>query len=283
MNKQVLLALPLTIEMNHPMIEKERDVVASGQRERGTGISRVLDDSPRIDTGCASLTESYRLARAHRGGGDLFTRQVNDPLGSWVAAVAIRFDIHPTIVTLTDLMLALLASTLVIAQAEHLRAGWLPGLLALVLWQLSYILDCADGQVARATGKKSDFGARVDVLVDFLVHAAVICALITVLTERVELPAALLAAFAMLWPVNLLIGVLARSDGNVGHSFSRRGGIITVIKLVRDTGFILFVMGMWLLVTPQTIVVPIVAITVINASFLLASIGREAYLSMRLT
>lgn len=257
--------------------------MASGRHVPGAGASRVMDSSAPIEAGCASLTESYRVARAHRGGGDLFTRRVNDPLGSWVAAVAIRFDIHPTIVTVTDLVLALVASTLVIAQADHLRAGWLPGLLALVFWQLSYILDCADGQVARATGKKSDFGARVDVLVDFLVHGAVICALITVLSQRADLPAALLAVCAMLWPVNLLIGVLARSDGNIGHSFSRRGGIVAVIKLVRDTGFILFVMGMWLLVAPQSIVVPVVAITAVNASFLLASIGREAYMSMRRT
>jgi hypothetical protein len=82
---------------------------------------------------------------------------VSDPLGSW-AAVAIRFGIHPTIVTIANLGLALAASIFVITQADQLHPGWMPGLLALVLWQLSYILDCADGQVARATGKASLFG-----------------------------------------------------------------------------------------------------------------------------
>lgn len=254
--------------------------MASAQQAPRTEPPQAADSSPPIEHHPASVTEFYRRARDHRGGGGLFTVRVNDPLGSWVAAVAIRFDVHPTVVTLTDLVLALVASAVVITQADHLHAGWLPGLLALVLWQLSYVLDCADGQVARATGKASSFGARVDVLVDFFVHVAVICALVTVLAQRTHLPVALLVGFAILWPLNLFIGALARSDGNAGHSFSQRGGMVAVIKLVRDTGFVLFVMGVWLLVHPQSIVIPVVAVSTVNALFLLASIGRETYLSM---
>ena len=257
--------------------------MASAPQVPKTGLPEAVNSSPPIEHRPASLTESYCRARDHRGGGGLFTVRVNDPLGSWVAAVAIRFGVHPTVVTLTDLTLALIASAVVITQADHLHAGWLPGLLALVLWQLSYVLDCADGQVARATGKASSFGARVDVLVDFFVHVAVICALATVLTQRAHLPVALLVGCAILWPLNLFIGALARSDGNTGHSFSRRGGVIGVIKLARDTGFVLFVVGIWLLINPQSIVIPVAAVGAVNALFLLASIGREAYLSMHRT
>ncbi|MGH3629445.1 MAG: CDP-alcohol phosphatidyltransferase family protein [Sciscionella sp.] len=206
---------------------------------------------------------------------------MSDPLGSWIAAIAIRFGIHPSIVTLADLFLALSAGTVVIAQVDHAHQLWLPGLVAFVLWQLAYVLDCADGQVARVTGKKSDFGARVDVLVDFLVQAAIICSLITVIARWSDAPVALLAACAALWPVNLLIGVLARTDGNIGHSFTRKAGIFAVVKLTRDTGFILFATGVWLLIAPRSVIFLVVAIAVFNAFFLLASIGREAYLSMR--
>ena len=125
------------------------------------------------------------------------------------------------------------------------------------------------------------FGARVDVLVDFFVHVVVICALATVLTQRADLPVALLVGCAVLWPLNLFIGALAKQDGHAEHSFTKRGGTIAVIKMARDTGFILFVMGSWLLVHPQTIVFPVVAVCAFNACFLVASIGREAYLSMR--
>ncbi len=260
--------------MSRPTTNKPKRTVTGGQL---AACREGVDDRH------APLRNLYRVTRNHRGGGDLFTKHVSDPLGSWIAAIAIRFGIQASIVTLADLLLALSATAVVIAQVDQAHPLWLPGLIAFVLWQLAYILDCADGQVARATGKQSDFGARVDVLVDFLVHGAIICSLITVIAQWSDPPAAVLAACAVLWPVNLIIGVLARTDGNMGHSFTQRGGIVAVIKLARDTGFILFATGAWLLIAPRSIILPVVALTVFNAFFLVASIGREAYLSMRRT
>lgn len=240
----------------------------------------AVSGSAQRDLRRESLGNLYRLAAAHRGGGYLFTTRVSYPLGSWFAAIAIRLGIHPTVVTLANLGLAVVASTVVIAQADQLHAGWVPGLVALLLWQLAYILDCADGQVARATGKTSSFGARVDVLADFLVYALVISALMTVLVQRVDAPAALVAFGSTLWPLSILVYLLVRSDGNKGHSFTQREGVIALIKLVGDNGFILLVLGLWLFVHPQSAVIPVAAICAVNAFFLIASIGREAYLSM---
>jgi len=198
-----------------------------------------------------------------------------------VAAVAIRLGIHPAAVSLANLVLALGASVAVIATAGQAQGFWFPGWVAFAGWQLAYVFDCADGQVARATGTRSDFGARLDVLVDFAVQSSIICALVTVMTRWSDPPVVLLAVSATLWFVNLFVGVLARTDGNVGHSFINRRGAIDVIKLARDTGFLLFLIGGWLLVSPRNVIIPVVAITVVNATFLLASIGREAWLSAR--
>lgn len=245
--------------------------------------SRVLVDTRPNEYRRSSFRDLYRLAAAHRSGGDLFTRRVNDPLGSWAAAVAIRFGLHPTIVTGINLTIALGAGGVIIARAEQLHAGWFPGLLALLCWQLSFILDCADGQVARATGKATSFGARLDTLVDLLVHGVVICSLATVVAAQSDLPSAILVGLGIFWPVNLLVYALARADGNIGHSFTRREGIVAVIKLGRDTGFVLLVVGIWLFVHPESIVFPIMAFAAFNACLLLANIAREAYLSMRQT
>lgn len=247
----------------------------------GATASLAPNGSAPRDCRSEPLGNLYRIARAHRGGGELFTTRVSDPLGSWVAAVAIRFHIHPTVVTITDLGLAIATSILVISQADQLSPGWAPGLAALLLWQLVYILDCADGQIARTTGKTSPFGARVDVLVDFLVQITVVSALMTVLTQRVDPPVALVVFGAIVWPLGILLFVLAQNDGNKGHSLIQRGSVIAVIKLSRDNGARLLVVGLWLYVHPQSIVVPVATICTVNACLLVASIAREAYLSMR--
>lgn len=254
--------------------------MTSGGDRPGASASLALNGSAPRDCRSESLGNFYRLARAHRGGGELFTTRVSDPLGSWVAAVAIRFHIHPTVVSITDLGLAIVASTVVITQADQLHTGWAPGLLALLFWQLAYILDCADGQIARATGKTSSFGARVDILVDFLVQITVISALMTVLAQRVNPPVALVVFGSIVWPLGILMFTLARNDGNKNHSLTRRGGVVAVIKLIRDNGVRILVVGLWLFFHPQSIVIPVAAICAVNAGLLVASIGREAYLSM---
>ncbi len=45
--------------------------------------------------------------------------------------------------------------------------------LALVLWIINRILDGLDGTVARHTGRSSDFGGYLDILLDFIVYATV--------------------------------------------------------------------------------------------------------------
>jgi phosphatidylglycerophosphate synthase len=249
-------------------------VVSGGKLRRLQAPTPIEDDH-------GNLMSCYHRARVQRSGGDLFSRLVNDRLGSWVAAVAIRLGIHPGVVSLVNLVLALGASVVVIATAGQAQGLWVPGLVALVGWQLAYVFDCADGQIARATGTRSDFGARLDLLVDFAVQSSIICALVTVIARWSDPPVVLLAASSTLWFVNLFVVVLARADGNIGHSFTNQRGVVDIIKLARDTGFLLFFIGGWLLVSPRNVIVPVVVITVVNATFLLASIGREAWLSMR--
>ena len=46
-------------------------------------------------------------------------------------------------------------------------------LLAVLLWWLNRILDGFDGAVARITDSQSDFGGYLDIIIDFVVYAAV--------------------------------------------------------------------------------------------------------------
>jgi phosphatidylglycerophosphate synthase len=228
-----------------------------------------------------TLVDAYRAARAGRVGGFLCTTHVNERLASSVAALAIKWGVHPSVISVLDLLVAVAGSAYLIAAAGDAHQFWVAGLVACVCWQISYILDCADGQVARATGKSSDYGARVDVLVDFFVHCVVIAALLAVIAEVSPIPAAVAASIAGMWMVNLIIGVLTRTDGNLGHSFTSGGRVVEVFKLIRDTGFVLFVIGCWVWVDPDTVIFPVLAVTAFNVLFLIASIAREVYLSMR--
>jgi len=76
-------------------------------------------------------------------------------LGRWV---------HPNAISLLALLAGLAAALL----ASQGRAA--P---ALAAWLVNRLLDGLDGSVARAAGAQSDFGGYLDLLLDFVVYAAV--------------------------------------------------------------------------------------------------------------
>ena len=65
----------------------------------------------------------------------------------------------------------------VASAAVGLGAAWMASReawgAALALWLGGRVLDGVDGTLARATGKQSDFGGYLDILLDFVVYAAV--------------------------------------------------------------------------------------------------------------
>lgn len=62
-----------------------------------------------------------------------------------------------------------------LSAAGAIWAGHRP--LALALWLVNRVLDGLDGTLAREQGRSSDFGAYLDILLDFVVYAAVPLAL----------------------------------------------------------------------------------------------------------
>jgi phosphatidylglycerophosphate synthase len=95
-------------------------------------------------------------------------------LFAWVAA---RLGASPAQVTLSAL--AAMTCGCVLYAAGPL--DWTISFLCLGLLQLSYGLDCADGQVARATGRTSEHGAWLDVFCDFIAVQLLTFAMMVVL------------------------------------------------------------------------------------------------------
>ncbi len=95
---------------------------------------------------------------------DLFwNRFVCRPLAAVVVDVVKETRVTPNQITLASFVVGLLAAGLLVALPGH--AGLL---VAVVVYQFSYVLDCADGMLARWRGLASPAGHLLDFLMDEL-------------------------------------------------------------------------------------------------------------------
>jgi len=223
------------------------------------------------------------LAR-NRGGG-LFTETVNQRIAAYLCVVAHRLGLAPTILTLGNLVLGVGASVLVILSAEGMADGRVSapavGLGALVLWHIAYSLDCADGQLARVTGRAGPAGQRVDILSDVALQIGLVAAVTSVAHAfSPRLPAWLMALFAGTWMVNLITSVLAQGSAS-GSLITSRSMAVRLVKLIRDYGAMVTVVGLVLAFVPGWSLGLMIAFTVVNGAFLLASVGAAARASLR--
>ncbi|MGW4464359.1 CDP-alcohol phosphatidyltransferase family protein [Micromonospora sp. NPDC004704] len=222
--------------------------------------------------------------RVNRGGG-LFSEAFSQRLGAGFALLAYRLGLSPTALTMGNLVLGLAASVAVVALAGPVADGdvpaWVVGLIALVGWQVAYALDCADGQLARVTGRGSPAGARVDILCDVAAQIALVTALgATAVAQRPSTPVWLVAAFAGTWMVNLVTSVM-QAGPNHASMVTSTSLPVRLAKLIRDYGAVIFVAALVLILVPAATIWIIAAFTVVNGGFLLASIAFSARASLR--
>ncbi len=230
-------------------------------------------------------TAAQFLAR-NRGGG-LFTEAVSQRIGSWCAVGAERAGQPPTTLTLVNFVLGVGTSVAVIMLAGPMQRGtvpaWLVGLAALLLWQLAYAMDCADGQLARVTGQGSPAGARIDVLCDIGLQISLVASVAAVAEAyRPGTPTWLVALFAGTWMVNLVTSVMQQTDSAQSLVVSR-SPLVRLVKLVRDYGAVVAVLALVIAFRPDWTVWAMVVFTVVNAAFLLASIVVTARTALHAT
>jgi phosphatidylglycerophosphate synthase len=105
------------------------------------------------------------------GGGLPATRAFSQRIGAVLAFAAQQLGLTPSQVTL-------LGSACFAAGAWLFATGTGTGALAgcIVLFQLGYGFDCADGQLARATGRASVFGGWLDIAADHVRNVFVVLA-----------------------------------------------------------------------------------------------------------
>jgi len=227
-------------------------------------------------------TAAEFLAR-NRGGG-LFTETVNQRIAAHVCVVAERLGLPPTALTIANFVLGLGASVLVNIAAPGMAAGTvaapLVGVLALVLWQVAYSLDCADGQLARVTGQASPAGGRLDILCDVALQISLVAAVSTVAHEYTTgLPTWLVAVFSGSWMVNLVPSALQQTAA-AASLVTSGSTAVRLVKLVRDYGAVVTLIGVTIAAVPRWTAWLMVFFVIVNGGFLLASIAASTRSSL---
>ena len=118
----------------------------------------------------ARITHIYR--QSLKPADSLFNIYLARPLAAVLVAMLARTRVTPNQVTLFSITPMLLGLAAWI---------WIPGSMGLWLGvigvELAYILDCADGQLARVTGRSSPVGGELDFLLDEIKAFALVAAL----------------------------------------------------------------------------------------------------------
>lgn len=107
----------------------------------------------------------WALLRSLKGGLEGFVdRHFNRMCSKWITRALLQTPLTPNGVTVLATAVGLLAGMV------FAMGGYAAGVAGALLFQLSAILDCCDGEVARLKFLESPFGAQLDVALDNVVH-----------------------------------------------------------------------------------------------------------------
>jgi phosphatidylglycerophosphate synthase len=176
----------------------------------------VLEDLPPHTTvGVAGIVNDRASARAMENAlwksltsssDGWVDRVFNRPVGRPLARLLIRTPVTPNAITLSATALGLLAAGLFAIGG----AAW--GIAAALLFQVSAIVDCIDGDVARAVFKESSIGKWLDLVGDQVVHIAVFMGIAVGLRGRIATG-----------PDPLLLGAVAAGGALLSFAVVLRG------------------------------------------------------------
>jgi phosphatidylglycerophosphate synthase len=221
---------------------------------------------------------------AHLRGGGLLTVAVNQRIGAGLCVLAHLLRLPPSVLTLCSLATGVGGSALLIGAGTPRPQGPIyAGVGAFLLWQLSYCLDCADGQLARQTGTTSDAGARLDVMCDVAVHTSVVIAMSMSAVRHVPAaPTWLLAAFACAVLTNLCVSVLVPSGAAAGSLFTDNSRpVVRAGSLVFDYPVFLTAYTCVLVAVPDRLDLFLIAVVLVNLLLLLVRIVKATDVSLR--
>jgi phosphatidylglycerophosphate synthase len=209
--------------------------------------------------------------------GLFWLKRVNHALGALIAFVLFPTRATPNMLTFAGLAAHVLGAVLV-ALATPPAPIWL-AVVVVLLWQLAFSLDCADGPLARARGTGSDFGAWLDQLIDIMSHAAVYTSLAVYLVRALAPD----PAIAVLLGCSAVSLSLLQTFSTWQRTSIMGGSVVdaspsTAVRLLHggrhliDYGFFLFLVAATL-PWPELLLVVVAASAALNALYIAAQLA----------
>lgn len=228
-------------------------------------------------TPAGGVRDTYAtLARAQKSGAGVpwYMRVVNRRLGRAIASVAAQTRATPDHLTAASFVAFLVGAGLLATVTPSMATA----VSAMLLLQLGFALDSADGQLARLRGAGSAAGEWLDHVVDaarhLLFHLAVLVGLqrFTDVPDRVLLVPLLFAVVSSVrFFAQILAEQLAGRDAVAGPASVPRFGVW--IQAPADTGLLNAIVILW--AWPTTFLWAYVIMAVLNGLLLLATVVRR--------
>jgi len=190
--------------------------------------------------GLAGPDEAERqLLRSLKGGLEGFVdRHFNRRCSRWITRWLVRTPLTPNGVTVLATAVGVLASV------AFGVGGYAGGIIGALLFQLSAILDCCDGEVARLKFMESAFGEQLDVVLDNVVHIALYAGIAWASYEDNWGPVALLlGGFAMLGNVAAFVVVQQATRMRKGLHPERRRHVESILNSLVSRDFSVLILA----------------------------------------
>lgn len=221
----------------------------------------------------SAALQALRAAQKPGGGVPAYTRWVNRRLARYGAAAAYALGWSANAVTAASA--ALSAAGVVVLLIAPISAA--TGIIAAALFAVGYVLDSADGQVARLSGSSSRAGEWLDHVVDALRIPAMHLAVLAALWLRGELGGwafTVVAAYCVISVGQFMSQILAEQLGGRERARVQGPGIRhSLVIAPTDTGVFCWLFALW--GAPALFLGAYTALLLINAAYSAVSMRRK--------
>lgn len=225
-------------------------------------------------TSAVDLLPLAEFRRRYSRGGGLWTQAINQRVGAALGRAALRRRLRPRSLSLLNAGIGIATSIITVLVYPLSPIG--AGAAALVGWQLAYSADCADGQLARASGQASDAGAVLDLLCDYVVQLGLLAAVTSIAWGPWDDPnpgvAVLLAGLWLVGP--FYSGVASDRVMSGGGGSGRVSPFRAVARTTRDYGLHTALISLAIATSPLAVIAILAFVGAMNFVFLCSRLLR---------